>query len=68
MSDMSNDVNQEHLLWVPSYLLTTLPSILRFHGERRLPGMGRVEGARAPRWWALMRLVLAMRGIASCKP
>jgi len=45
-----------------AYRLTTLPSILRFQGEWRLPGIGRVEGARAPRWWALRRLVFAMRG------
>ena len=36
----------------------------RFQGERRLPSMGRVEGDFAPRWRALRRFVLGMRGMS----
>jgi hypothetical protein len=47
-----------------AYLLTTLPSIVRFQGEFRLPGMGRVVGERAPMCFALRRLALAMAGMS----
>lgn len=47
-----------------NYLLTIVPFIFFFHGVDRLPRMGLAEGARAPVWRALIRLVFAIIGMS----